>query len=303
MGPGAEFDAIRSMLERWGPLAVGIGDDAAVVEVPRGDQLVVSVDTGIDGVHFRRGWLTDAEIAYRCVTAALSDLAAMASAPEGILVSLQVTRTDDLGAIADGIAEAVQAAGTVIRGGNLARSDRLAITTTVLGSALAPLHRSTVRPGDLLYLTGRLGGPAAAVRALEGGGTPPEPVRERFARPMARIREGQWLARRGATAGIDLSDGLGGDLRHLASASGVGLTVELDGIPLCEGASADDVFGGEEYELVVASRAPLPVDEFTRAFGVPLTRIGAAREGPAEVGLTRAGTRVAPPAGYDHFSR
>jgi thiamine-monophosphate kinase len=90
LGPGEEFDAIRRMLERWGDLAVGIGDDAAIIDLPRGDRLVASVDSTVENRHFRSGWLTPREIGYRAVAAALSDLAAMAARPAGILVALSI---------------------------------------------------------------------------------------------------------------------------------------------------------------------------------------------------------------------
>lgn len=305
LGPGGEFDLIRRLQERWGALAVDIGDDAAVVDVPRGERLVVSTDAAVEGIHFRRHWLSLEEIAARAVTAALSDLAAMAAAPLGVLVSLALPRADasGIGSIADGVALAVRAAGTVVRGGNISRADTLAITTTVLGSTYAPLRRDAVRAGDLLYVTGTLGGPAAALRALEAGSTPGAEMRDRFVRPAARIRESLWLARRGVVAAIDVSDGLAADAAHLAAAGDVGIELEVGTVPLVAGAAPDDVFGGEEYELLVAARAPLPADAFRGAFGVPLTLVGRAREGPAGVRVTRHGERVVAPRGHDHFSR
>ena len=305
LGEGAEFQLIRRMRARWGELAIGIGDDAAVIDLPRGERLVVSTDTALEGVHFRHGWLSPMEIGYRAVTAALSDLAAMAADPHGVLVSLQLPSHDAdlIDQLADGIGDAARAAGTVIRGGNLSRADVLGITTTVLGSAFTPLSRRGARPGDLLYLTGALGAPAATVRMLESGSVPDPAARARFARPSARLREARWLASRGAIAAIDLSDGLRGDAGHLAAASGVACDIQLDRIPIAAGASADDVFGGEEYELLVAARTPLPDAEFQRAFAIPLSMIGRITEGARAVTFTRAGARVAAPQGHDHFSR
>src|SRR5678816_4196977 len=105
MGTGAEFDAIREMIERWGTRARGIGDDAAVIDIPRGDRLVASVDTAVEDKHFRAEWLTPREISYRAVAAALSDLAAMASRPLGVLVAMTVPDRwrDRLPQLADGI--------------------------------------------------------------------------------------------------------------------------------------------------------------------------------------------------------
>src|SRR5215213_1216200 len=112
LGAGAEFDAIRDVIARWGTRAVGIGDDAAVMTVPRGDKLVVSVDTAVEGKHFVPGWLSPREISYRAVAAALSDLAAMAAQPVGVLVALTVPQRwrVHFTELADGIADAVDVA-------------------------------------------------------------------------------------------------------------------------------------------------------------------------------------------------
>ena len=306
LGPGAEFDLIRRIRARWGTLAVGLGDDAALLDVPRGERLVASTDTAVEGVHFRRGWLSAEEIGYRAVTAALSDLAAMAAAPLGALISLQLTdvASSEVDALADGIGAAIRAAGTVIRGGNVARASTLGITTTVLGSVFEPLARTGARPGDLLYVTGALGGPGAALRALEAGKSPSPSLRARFARPVARIAEARWLAARGAVAAIDVSDGLIGDARHLATASGVTLELHAERVPVIEGATGEDaIAGGEEYELLVVARAPLPEAEFSARFGVALSAIGRVNEGKPDVVLLHDGKRVAASHGYDHFSR
>ena len=304
---GAEFDAIRAMIARWGNRAVGIGDDAAIVQVPRGDGLVVSVDTSIEQRHFRAEWLTVHEVGYRAVTAALSDLAAMAAQPLGVLVALAIpeNRRADLEALADGIGDAVTTAGTVIVGGNIAAADTLSLTTTVLGHAFAPLTRAGLSPGDLLYVTGRLGGPGAAVAAWRSGHRLSDLHRERFARPIARLREARWLADRGATAAIDISDGLAADLAQLAAASRVGIDVDLDGLALVEGVNGPiaAAASGEEYELIVGASSPMETGEFERAFGIPLTAIGRATAANAGVIFRQGMERVAKPGGYDHLSR
>lgn len=304
MSAGTEFDLIRRLQQRWGDLATGLGDDAAVFATPRGDHVVASTDASVQGVHFQPGWLTWREIGYRAVTAALSDLAAMAATPQGVLVSLTLPKDHrDVEALADGIGDAVRYAGTVIRGGNLAGGETFSITTTVLGSALAPLRRSGAKPGDHLYVTGSLGGPAAALQVLQSGGTPAPAHRERFARPVARLAEARWLATRGATTGIDISDGLIGDLGHLAAASRVSLSVSLADIPRMRGVTEDQAFGGEEYELIVGSADELPAREFAARFGIPLTRIGSVEAGAPRVRLRGdGGERIVSVAGYDHFS-
>lgn len=306
LGVGAEFDLIRALRARWGDVAVGIGDDAAVLRPARGDSIVLTTDTAIEGVHFRREWLTWQEIGYRAVTAALSDLAAMAAAPLGVLVSFAFT--DDARAaaleIADGVADATRAVDALILGGNVARSPTFSITVTAIGSVYSPLARSGGRPGDLLYVTGALGGPRAALRAWAENRGPDAPARARFARPSARIREARWLAERGAVAAIDISDGLAADATHLASASGCAVEVQAERVPRFAGASENDALSsGEEYELLVFARAPLPHQEFAERFQLPLTLIGRAVEGGCELRVTRDGKRVAGPEGYDHFSR
>jgi thiamine-monophosphate kinase len=307
LGAGLEFDAIRRMLSRWGKLAVGVGDDAAVLDVPRGDSLVASVDTALEGRHFRSGWLTPREIGYRAATAALSDLAAMAARPLGILVALNLSAQyqDAITELADGIGDAVETAGTRILGGNVSGADALCITTTVLGAAYAPLRRDGLRPGDLIYLTGKLGGPAAAVAAWLAGRAPSAEHRARFARPTARLREARWLADRGAIAAIDVSDGVAADLEHLAAASDVGIDVDLAKLPVVDGVrdAVQAAASGEEYELLIGARDQLDTAEFERTFDLRLTEIGRATPREEGVMFRRRGERVAKPSGYDHLSR
>lgn len=305
MGPGGEFDLIRQLVTRWGSRAQGIGDDAAILEPPPGLHLVASVDSAVEGVHFRRDWLSAREIGYRAAAAALSDLAAMAATPLGILVALAIPREwlREVNDIADGIGDLAGRMSAPIVGGNVSRAPTFSITTTVLGAARTPLTRGGVCPGHLLYLTGRFGGPGAAIHALERGRLPDDSHRDRFARPVPRIPEAQWLAERGATAAIDISDGLLADLQHLAAASRVHLSIDLDRLPTVAGVEPEHAASsGEEYELAVSTASAIDTADFEAAFGIPLTRIGVAVEGPAGVAATIAGKRVAPLAGHDHFS-
>jgi thiamine-monophosphate kinase len=304
---GAEFDLIRTLVERWGTRARDIGDDAAVLRVPRGDALVASVDATVEGRHFRDGWLTPREIGYRAVTAALSDLAAMAARPLGILLALGIpeawsARVEEIG---DGVGDAVSAAGTVILGGNIVATGELSLTTTVLGSAYAPLRRGGARPGDHIYVTGRLGGPAAAIASWTRGALPEALARERFAHPVARLAEARWLADRGVTAMIDISDGFAHDLEQLASATGSGADVELSDLPLLPPLTdaVAAAASGEEFELLVTSSELLDASEFERRFSLPLTRVGRITSARGTVVYTVHGERVAKPAGYDHLSR
>jgi thiamine-monophosphate kinase len=306
LGAGREFDAIRLLLERWGERATGIGDDAAVLDLPRGDALVASVDSAVEGRHFERDWLTPREIGYRAVAAALSDLAAMAARPVGVLIALGLPDDwhDDLAAIGDGIGDAVEYAGTRIVGGNISATRLLSITTTVLGAAYAPLRRNALRAGDTLYVTGRLGGPLAAIRELRTGRVTTPAYRERFAQPRPRVREALWLADRGATSAIDISDGLAADLGHLTAASGqLSIDVELSRLPRIDAIDPlDAAASGEEYELIVGAPKPLDTQLFQRTFGLPLTAIGTARASGDGVVLHLNGVRVANPGGYDHLS-
>lgn len=306
MGDGAEFDLIRSMVARWGSLARGIGDDAALLDVPAGHRLVASVDAAVDGVHFRRAWLTPAEIGYRATAAAMSDLAAMAATPIAVLVALSLPTAwlESITEVAEGIGEMTKAAGAIIAGGNVTRAPVFSITTTVLGSVAQPLERSGARARDRIYVTGSLGGPGAALRAFNAGRMPDEAHHRRFGHPVPRLAEARWLGRAGATAAIDISDGLLADLGHLAAASRVRLSIDLDRLPVVAGEDALTAAGsGEEYELAIAARGPIDAAAFEREFGVPLTEIGVAVEGSPAVDATLAGERVARTAGHDHLSR
>jgi thiamine-monophosphate kinase len=307
LGAGGEFDAIRAMLEEWGPHATGVGDDAALVTVPANEQLVVSTDASVEKVHFRREWMTPAEIGERAASAALSDLAAMAAAPLGLLLALSVPERwqEDLTELARGVGAASARARCPIVGGNLTRGDALSLTLTVLGSAARPLRRDGARHGDRLFVTGRLGGPGAALRALLDGRVPAPAHRARFVSPRARLDEARWLAAHGAHASIDVSDGLLADAAHLARASGVTLAIDLGAMPCVDGVSPRDAAtSGEEYELLVTvpSSAALDVAAFSRSFGLPLTEIGrVVAAGPEPVRLDD-GTVVDVP-GFDHLRR
>jgi len=303
LGPGREFDVIRNLVDRWGVAAIGIGDDAALLQVPRGETLLASVDANVEGVHFRREWLAPEEIGYRAVVAALSDLAAMAARPLGMLISLAVPYSwmIDLAVVADGIGDAATRFQSPIRGGNMTAARDLSITTTVFGSSFAPLTRSGARAGDVVYVTGRLGGPRVALTRRQAAESP-EDANSRLARPVPRLNEAQWLARSGAVCAIDVSDGLIADLRHVAAASNAHIEIEASAMPIFDSASLSDALeGGEEYEIVVTSPSALDTESFAQRFGIPLTAIGRVRAGAPRVDVS--GARVADAKGYDHFSR
>ena len=305
LGHGNEFDIIRDLLARWSTVARGIGDDAAILRPSPDERLVISTDASIQNVHFRPGWLNPREIGWRAVAAAVSDLAAMAAEPVGMLIAfgLPVGWRGELAFIAEGIRECAVYADIPIIGGNISRAGELSITTTVIGRTQSPLRRSTMSAGDRIYVTGRLGGPAAALRELVRGEPPEAPHRARYAHPLPRIREARWLAEHGASAGIDISDGLVADLRHLAAASGGRIILDLDRVPRVTDVTPEEAAeSGEEYEMIVSSAEGFDTAAFEAEFGVPLTEIGRTEPGPPVVDAMRDGERVAPLGGHDHFS-
>src|SRR5687767_9851432 len=189
LGPGKEFDIVRSLLAEWGSAAERIGDDAAVLHVPAGEKLVVSTDTSLDGVHFQRDWLDHFEIGYRATAASLSDLAAMAARPLGLLIALTLPEADrhEARTIAMGIRDGASAVLCPIVGGDLSSGKVLSLTITALGSVTRPLSRARAKVGQRVYVTGYLGGPGAALRAWRAGKLPGEIDRARFAHPIPRI--------------------------------------------------------------------------------------------------------------------
>ncbi|MBA3646396.1 MAG: thiamine-phosphate kinase [Gemmatimonadaceae bacterium] len=301
----AEQDLIRSFVEQWGSAASGIGDDAAILTVPPGEKLVVSTDASVEDVHFRRKHISAEEIGYRSTAAALSDLAAMAARPLGLLFALVLPESwrDEANAIAKGVGASARAVRCPIVGGNISSGETLSLTTTVLGSSENPLTRSGAKAGDSVFATGNLGGAAAAVAAWEAGRAPKSECRERFVRPSPRIEEAIWLAANGATSAIDISDGLSRDALHVAESSGVSVSIDLECVPFAACTSPEQAFeGGEDYELLVTARA-FNLDEFQRRFGIPLTRIGSVVAGPAALSVKKDGKAFTPPPGFDHLSR
>jgi thiamine-monophosphate kinase len=321
LGEGAEFDLIRRLTADWsggssrvGGVTVGPGDDAAVLE----DGWVVSTDLAVEGVHFRRDWLSPDEIGGRAVAAALSDLAAMAAEPIAILLSMAGSVEDResglLEAVGMGARGTARSCGAVLIGGDLSRSPGpLVIDVVALGRTMSPVLRSGARVGDALYVTGRLGGAAAALEFLQRGERPPEELRRRFARPSPRLRQARLLASSGELhALMDVSDGLAGDVRHLAAASGVGIDVDVDTVPAIgwveAGAPSDArrraLTGGEDYELLFAA-APSIEDTFkalASAFpDVPVTRVGRVVAGGEVRFLDSDGSSIDPGGGWDHF--
>jgi len=310
-GGGGEFDLLRAVFARLGGAGRALGDDCALLRVG-GETLAVSIDLSLEGVHFRTDWLSFAEIGWRATAAALSDLAADGAEPLGVLVSLGLpgragagTARERAVALMGGVGAAARSAGAAVLGGDLVRAPRHLVDVCAVGRARRPVRRAGARPGDGVWVTGRLGGPALALAALRAGRPLRGALRARFARPAPRIAAGRWLARHGARAMIDVSDGLAADADHLAAASGVLVEIAVDRVPRWPGAPARTALGsGEEYELLVALPPRFGAHDaqaFRRATGLPLTRIGRCTAG-AGVRLVQAGRAVAPPPGYDHFA-
>lgn len=316
LGPGREFDRIRQILTRLGPLASGVGDDCAVLPEAPG-RLVASTDLAIEGRHFRREWLSLEEIGWRATAAALSDLAAEGARPVGALVSLGApSEAEDASVVAvmEGVGKALGSVGGALLGGDLSAADQWIINVTVFGRAERPVTRVGARPGDGLWVSGQLGGARSALAQWGAGREPDVESRRAFAHPLPRVDLGVALARSGARAMLDLSDGLGGDAGHLAAASGVSLAITLDLIPLAPGAASGGelegvpaaVFagqGGEDYELLAALPAEFGAEQayaLVSTTGVPLTRIGDVMAG-AGVRFRLRGSEVRL-AGFDHFA-
>jgi thiamine-monophosphate kinase len=317
LGPGREFDRIRRIAAGLGPNAEGLGDDCAAL-APAGAMLVASTDVSVEGVHFRRDWLSFEEIGWRATAAALSDLAADGADAAGVLVALvlpEEAQDAEVVSLMTGAGAAAAEVGARIVGGDLSGGPAWSLAITVLGWATAPVTRVGARPGDGIWVTGTLGGPRAALEAWQRGDAPDEAARRAFAHPVPRLHAGRWLARHGARAMIDVSDGLGADAAHLAAASGVAVALELDRVPVA-GVAVPEAHrlgvppewfaaeSGEEYELLVALPEPFEQDDvlaFRSAAGMPLTRVGRVRAG-AGLLAELAGKPVAL-AGFDHFVR
>lgn len=312
LGPGAEFDLIRRIAETLGPRAAELGDDC--VTIPCGDgYLALSTDTSVEAVHFRREWLTPEEIGWRAAVGALSDLAAAAAEPVGALVAFTVPPTlgeDHVVAVMTGVGDAVTECGGQVLGGDLSRGTEVQLTITVVGRVERVPGRGGARPGDGVWVTGALGGARAAVEAWRAGDEPLPAARAAFARPHPRIAVGRWLAGAGARAMLDLSDGLAGDAGHLAAASGVAVTIELErlpvhpGVPRTGGRATELVAaeGGEDYELLAAMPAEFHDEDAARCLaetGIPMTRIGTVETG-AGARLLHHGSGMTL-RGYDHF--
>jgi thiamine-monophosphate kinase len=317
-----------------GFVAVGLGDDAAVVEPPRNRLEVMTTDGLVEGVHFDRAYVPASAIGHKALAVNLSDLAAMGAEPRAALLSLVLPpamAVADLDGLVDGFLALARLYGVALVGGNVARSPGpLMVDVTAIGSVKPRrvVLRRGARPGDGLYVSGTIGAAAAgflASRAAVGAGAGAGVAAaadqglagcvERFLRPDPRVRLGLLLGRnRVASSCVDLSDGLADGVRQMASASGVGVEIDAGQVPVPDAArrwfereGRDPVeaalSGGEDYELLftVPARKRRALEAVVRLSpGAACTRIGTVIAG-SRLEVVRGGTRAPLPAGYAHF--
>ncbi len=317
-----EFELIRryftQLTEPRDDVALGIGDDAALLKPPRGHEVVVTTDTLVAGRHFPDD--TDPQaIGWKSLAVNLSDLAAMGAEPRWFTLALTLRMADPewLAGFAAGLGALAREAGVALVGGDTTQG-ALSITITAMGTVPAgkAVRRSGAKAGDAICVTGTLGDAALALHLgqAEGRGearsTDLEKLRLRLNRPVPRVAVGKVL--RGlAHAAIDLSDGLAGDLSHILEASGVGAEVRANKLPMSQAFKALSepdtrlelqVSGGDDYELCVCL-PPTEVETLRKKLDVPLTEIGRVVKGKDLIVLDARGKKLAvQPYGYRHFS-
>jgi len=271
---------------RGSPAVVaGIGDDCAILRPPPGHELLVTTDFTLEDVHFRRQWHPPEVVGRRCLTRGLSDIAAMGGEPLAVFLSLALPKRLPqkwVDRFLHGLLELANAFKVPLAGGDTAQSATgIQADIIVLGSVPkgAAVLRSGARTGDQIYVTGELGGSAAALARLRSGKVKVRPAEyQQHFHPTPRLEVGRWLRRRGlASAMIDLSDGLSTDLAHFCEESCVGAVIEAGLIPPARvGRPPADVsldlslHGGEDYELLFTSSGRIPAT----IAGIPVTRIG-----------------------------
>lgn len=293
-------------------LAVGIGDDAAVIDFGN-RATIVTVDTQVQGVHFQLDFISSRALGYRAMVAAVSDVWAMAGMPSASVIALTLPPElpdEEFRELIEGLAEAARRTGAQVIGGNLSSGEALTVTTTVFGLPIAKsVTRSHARPGDSVYVTGTLGAAAVGLAILQAGRLDlarAERFVERWRRPPCNGRAAKLIAEL-ATAAVDVSDGCLLDLQHVCEASGVGATLRASALPtepgfesICEALDLHPLqlalTGGEDYELLFTA----PASEEARAVG---TEIGEIIEGDDVQVLDDAGEPIDfELAGFRHFS-
>jgi thiamine-monophosphate kinase len=323
--------AIRTVLSgETSGVIVGLGDDAAVVEPGTGSS-VLTTDLLVDGVHFERGSTSARDLGAKAIAVNVSDIAAMGASPRYALASLALPSDIDAAWVVElygGMRAACDEYALALVGGDLSRAERLVISVVILGevSRGRAITREGARAGEAIVVTGSLGAAAAGLAlsrapapvllaALSAGWA--RELLDALARPAARVGEGVTLAQCGATAMMDLSDGLAKDLSRLCIASGVGARVRLADMPIPEAVRAAAaalavdpldfaISGGEDYELL-ATIAPTEVDgareRLRDRFGLALTQVGDIVEGQRLVAVDAHGAEsTMEPKGWDHFA-
>jgi thiamine-monophosphate kinase len=309
---------IRRRAGRGGALVAGIGDDAAVLRIPRGHEALITTDFSLEGIHFRREWHSPESIGHRCLSRGLSDIAAMGGQPIAVFLSLALPRKLPqrwVDRFVSGLLTLANRFGVKLAGGDTAESPTgILADIIVLGSVPRgkAILRSGARPGDNLYVTGKLGGSAPAVRRMID-----EPRRKLNERdfsghffPEPRVHVGRILRERNLpSAMIDISDGLSTDLGHLCDESRVGAELQADLIPIAavgKPARAVDLgfalTGGEDYELLFT--AP-PLKRIPASIaGVPITQVGLiTRRQHVILRRENGGGRQLLPQGWEHLRR
>ncbi|HKX00201.1 MAG TPA: thiamine-phosphate kinase [Bryobacteraceae bacterium] len=295
------LDRIRGHISipRRSRLILGMGDDCAIFRPPGSpDDLLFTTDLLLENVHFRRDSHTAADAGHKALARGLSDIAAMGGNPMFCLLSLALPERAGQKWIDEffaGLLKLASKTGTILAGGDLAHSERFACDIVVAGSVPkgCALRRDGARPGEAIYVSGRLGGSALGLRTHRG------PAWKRHLRPAPRLALGRFLRERiHASAAMDLSDGLSLDLRRLCLASNV--SAEIEAPPVFSGATLEDALnGGEDYELLFTAPPGARVPAHFES--LPLTRIGTIRRGNAGRVTLNGQPLVA--LGYDHFRR
>ncbi len=286
-------------LPRGSRVALGIGDDCAIYRPPGSpEELLFTTDLLIEDVHFRRETHSAAQIGYKALARGLSDLAGMGARPRFCLLSLALPEWADgkwVRSFYRGLLDLSRSAGAPLAGGDLARAEKLTCDIVACGAAPigTSIRRSGARPGDAIYISGVLGGSALGLETHTGAAW------KRHLRPQPRVALGILLREKlGASAAMDISDGLSLDLHRMCLASGVSAAIEAP--PRFPGATIEQALhGGEDYELLFTVKNPVRVPP--QFEGVPLTRIGTIHKGrPGMVSFSGA---ALPQLGFDHFRK
>lgn len=286
---------------------LGIGDDAAVLRIPPGDEALVTTDFSLEGVHFRRDWHPPDSVGHRCLARGLSDIAAMGGTPRAAFLSLGLPPDLPQRWVDQFVAELLKLArrySVALAGGDTAQSpEGILADIIVLGSVPKgrAVLRSGARPGDMIYVTGTLGSSVATLEELRAGKKLRPRSRLKHFYPEPRIAVGQYLRKKKlASAMIDISDGLSTDLEHICEESGVGAVIHASHLPANAGELQPALHGGEEYELLFTVPSGRRVPK--QIAGVVITRIGEIVRGSGMKLLRPTGTvESLRPGGWEHF--